>query len=172
MIKKILCIGVLLACVQAQAGDESNNVFVKALKDGEASTPLPNEPRFAPMKKALQDKTGDAGEIFIKARRVVRFTQQSKCGRIVFAITQPSKNIAWVDLGGQLNICEDGTPPWRVCADKPASLVPPNGTCADKSEPQDTPEVKAAIDKALANGGLTKDQARQASKQNEMQDRK
>lgn len=170
MIKKLLAISLLLACTHLQAGDESTNVFVKALKDGEASIPLPNEAGFSPMRKALQAKTGDSSEIYIKARRLERFTQQARCGRIVFAITQPSKNIAWIDLGGQLNICEDGTPPWRACPDKPTVLVPPNSKCADKSEPMDTLEVKAAIEKSLANGGLTKDQARQASKQNDMKE--
>jgi len=171
LIRKLLAIVLLLTSAHLRAGDELSNVFIQALKNGEASTPLANEERFLPIKKELQARTGDDGEIYIKAQRVLRFTQQARCGRIVFAITQPSKNIAWIDLGGQLNICEDGTPPWRLCKDKPNVLVPPNGTCADKSEPQDTPEVKAAIEKALANGGLTKEQARHASKPKATQER-
>jgi hypothetical protein len=169
--KNVLTTLLAFATGFANAGGEQSNVFIEALKEGDATTPLPNDDKYTPLKKALQNRTGDSGEIYIKAHRVLRFKQQARCGRVVFAITQPSKNPAWADLGGQLNICDDGAPPWRVCKDAPNILVPPNGRCDDKSEPQETAEVRDAIASALKNGGISIDQARKASKPNSNEER-
>lgn len=161
-----------VACLGAQAafaGDVSlpltlpmsaGNLFTDALRNGEASAPAPAVRLFDGALQALRQQTGDPGPIHVKARRLVRFTQQARCGRVVFALYQPSSHHAWPSLGGQLNICEDGLPPLRACDDRPKLLVPPTSTCPDKSSPHDTAEVAAAIGAALAGGDITPEEAR------------
>ena len=121
------------------------NVIVRALVDGRASDPVPDIPVFRQAVAALQRQAGDPGPIHVQAMRLQRFEQQARCGRVVFAMWQPSSNKAWPAIGGELNICEDGQPPLRVCKDGPGVLVPSASTCRDQSAPQDTPEVAAAI---------------------------
>ncbi|MCC7005857.1 MAG: hypothetical protein IT497_04335 [Ottowia sp.] len=146
------------------ATDPSISVFTAALIDGEASAPLPLTPEIERMGQAMQERTLNTGPIIVKAKRVLRFQQQPQCGRIVFFIAQPDSGTEWKDLGGQLNICEDGTPPWRVCKNDPHRLIPPDGTCSDHSPLQDTAEVTAAIKAALASGNLSPEQVKETLK--------
>ena len=139
------------------------NVIVRALVDGRASEPLPDLLVLRQAVAAMQQQSGDAGAIVVQAMRLQRFVQQARCGRVVFGMSQPSSHKAWPALGGELNICEDGLPPLRVCKDRPNVLVPPSSTCRDGSSPQDTIEVAAAISAALNRGGLTVDQAKQTT---------
>lgn len=161
---KRLLIAVLINCGllhAVQAGDM--NLFVRALTTGSASAPLPTEGKFSPAIKSLQTLTGDTGPIIIEARRIVRFQQQAHCGRVGFIIVQPSAKRGWPELGGQLNICEDGAPPWKFCKGLPNVLVAPNQACADKSPSLDTPEVAQAIRDAIASGSLSESQVLQRS---------
>ena len=139
------------------------NVIVRALVDGRASEPLPDLPLLRKAIAAMQQQAGDSGPIVVQAMRLQRFVQQAHCGRVVFGMSQPSSHKAWPGLGGELNICEDGLPPLRVCKDRPNALVPPNSTCHDGAAPQDTVEVASAISAALNRGGLTVEQAKQKS---------
>jgi hypothetical protein len=137
-----------------------SDVFVRALVDGRSMAPMPNSPIFGPAIAKLKEQAGGDGPIVIQAMRLVRFNQQARCGRIVFGFAQPSTHKAWADLGGQLNICEDGQAPLRVCAGDAMALVPPGSRCRDNSAPVDTPEVAAAINAALASGNITGEQAK------------
>ena len=134
-------------------------VFVQALVHGRASQPMPANAVLAQRVAQMQSQSGDSGPIVVQAMRVVRFVQQSRCGRVVFGFSQRLSHKGW--LGGQLNICEDGLPPLRVCADRPTVLVPSASRCRDNSSPVDTAEVAAAIASALANGDLSPEQARE-----------
>lgn len=159
--KKIF-LATLLSCSLAYAMDASDtNLFVSALKNGTSTAPLPTDRQFGPAIKSLQAMTGDSGPIAIEVYRIVRFRQQALCGRVAFIIVQPSTKRGWPELGGQLNICEDGTPPWRVCKEQPNVLVAPDQQCPDKSASVDTPEIAQAIQAALASGSLSEDQIRQ-----------
>ncbi len=153
----------LLACVlgpTAHAQGLPSSVFAEALIAGEATEPLPDDKVFGPLIKAIKSKTGNPGPIVVKAMRLTKFVQQPSCGRIVFMVMQPASKIGWDDLSGQLNICEDGKPPLRMCLSHPGTLYPPNTKCPDGTESTDTPEVAEAIKKALATGGLSHDQVR------------
>lgn len=171
---KPIILAALLNCGFAHAMNAADtNLFVSALKTGASSAPLPAGGQFGPAIKSLQTMTGDAGPLTIEVRRVARFQQQARCGRVAFIIVQPSTKRGWPELGGQLNICEDGTPPWRVCKEQPNVLVTPDQQCPDKSASVDTPEVTQAIQAALASGSLSEDQIRKrltedAAKQKKM----
>lgn len=136
--------------------------FVTALKNGKASAAPPPGVLSDFIMKQLQGKTGSTGEILMEVHRVSRFKSQPSCGRVLFGLYQPSSNTFWGQLGGQLNVCEDGTPPLKVCKSAPGQLVLPNHVCADKSRPVESPEVAAAISTALADGGMTIDQFRRS----------
>lgn len=154
-IKKIAALaafGALAAAVQAQPV----SLFVEALQSGRASSPLPVDRPFKSGVAAIEARTGRHGQVEILAWRIERFTQQSKCGRIGFIPYQATSNSAFPEMGGELNICEDGMPPLRVCAN--VGLVPYTAKCPDGTAPQDTDEVKAAIAAALSRGGLTQQQ--------------
>jgi hypothetical protein len=144
----------------AQGLGMSNQVFVRALVDGRAMGPVPDRSAFSPLIESLQKQSGDDGTIVIQAMRTVRFVQQPRCGRVVFALAQPSSHRAWPALGAQLNICEDGQPPLRVCTDRPQVLVPPSTTCRDNKRPVDTEEIASAIAAALSAGDLSAAQVR------------
>jgi len=92
------------------------------------------------------------------AQRVVRFTQQSRCGRVRFALAQPASKKVWPAFGGQMNVCEDGQPPLRTCPEHQSVLVPATSVCATGKPPVDTEEVAAAIRAATNAGAITHDQ--------------
>ena len=148
----------------AQTLGPASNLFVDALRNGDANVPAPGTGLFDGALRSLQDQSGNPGQIFVKAKRVARFVQQAHCGRVAFALWQPASNHAWPALGGQLNICEDGQPPLRVCDDRPNVLVPHTSLCRDKSAPHDTAEVAAVIASALAAGDITPQQAQQRAR--------
>lgn len=162
--QKILTATIALAaiatCTSPCAQGIPSSVFMEALANGESSTPLPDVKPFDALIKAIKDKTGSDGQVLVKAFRVARFKEQSKCGRVAFIVAQPSSGLAWDDLGGQLNICEDGRPPLKRC-NPGAGLIPGTDKCPDGSTPSDTEEVSDAIKKALASGGLTHEQVKE-----------
>jgi hypothetical protein len=79
---------------------------------------------------------------------------------VAFALAQPATKRVWPAAGGELNLCEDGRPPLKMCPGQPAVLVPPQGHCAVGVAPVDTPEVAQAISAALKAGGLSVEQLR------------
>jgi hypothetical protein len=93
-------------------------------------------------------------------QRVARFEQQPRCGRVAFALAQPATKRVWPAAGGELNLCEDGRPPLKMCPGQPAVLVPARGHCAGGAAPVDTPELAQAISAALNAGGLSIEQLR------------
>jgi len=135
-----------------QAYAQDVGVYADALKNGTAQTQLPYKAPLDRLTLKLQQITHDAGPILVKAERIKYFQQQSHCGRVRFILFQPSSNTAWPELGGQLNICEDGSPPWRICKSNPMRLVLHTERCSDGSTPVDTPEVEQAIKEAVASG--------------------
>ena len=134
------------------------NLFARAVNEGRASEPVTDDPALAPVFYAMKKMTGDDGQINVSAVRILKFKQQTKCGRVVFFFEQPSSHTAFKDLGGQLNICEDSLPPWRICTNKPNLLVPSNFVCSDKSKPVDTPEVAESIQNAIKSGSLSQEE--------------
>ena len=160
--KHIILAAALLNCSVVHALTAADtNLFVSALKTGASSAPVPTGGQLGPAIKSLQNMTGDSGPLTIEVRRIARFQQQVRCGRVAFIIVQPSTQRGWPELGGQLNMCEDGLPPWRVCKVQPNVLVAPDHECPDKSATIDTPEVAQAMQAAFASGSLNEDQMRQ-----------
>lgn len=146
-------------CLASDAGAVPQNVFAQALIEGSATAPVPQ--RAGPMSRvleSLQAQSGSKEPISIVAARVVRFTQQARCGRIRFAMGQPLSKKLWPAMGGEMNVCEDGQPPLRVCPERPGVLVPANAVCASGKTPVDTPEVAAAIAAAIKAGDISHDQ--------------
>jgi hypothetical protein len=165
MIKKLMIIGAIFISANSHAENIPNsNVFVQALINSEATAPVPKQQQFEQAIQSLQAQTQDTGPILIQAKRLLRFKEQVQCGRIKFWFIQPSSGKSW-PMGGQLNICENGQPPLRMCKDKPGFLISPNGHCPDRSEPQDTLEVAQAIKDALAKGDLSQEQVSQITKE-------
>lgn len=163
MMKRALALCLASACASTPATEIASSPFTEALINGEAQTPLPTDRQFAGLAEQIQKKTGDKGEVIIKAVRILKFKTQPNCGRVAFIIMQPSRNLAWSDLGGQLNICIDGQPPLRECKELPGSLFQPNHKCPNGKPAVDTAEVADAINGALRNGGFTHEQAKAAT---------
>jgi len=135
-------------------------VFVRALREGAASEPLPSALQGSRIELAFQREAHSDAPLAIEVRRLERFVQQPRCGRVVYAVTQPETKRIWLAAGGQFNVCEDGQPPLRVCRAAPGILVPGNLRCTDGTKPVDTPEVSAATAAAYRAGGLSVDQLR------------
>jgi hypothetical protein len=104
-------------------------------------------------------RTGSADVITVEFVRIARFASQPRCGRVGYGLYQKSSNTFWGQLGGQMNICDDGAPPRRQCPGTPV-LVAAEMPCADGSRPVDTPEIRTAIARAVAGGSLGMDQVR------------
>lgn len=134
--------------------------FVLALINGASTGKIDNSPMMIFAANKIKNKTGSDGEVSVRAQRVIRFSEQPKCGRVTFALYQESSNTYWGQLGGQLNICVDGMPPLRVCKTDPKKLVLPSSICKDNSRPVDTTEVAVAIADAKKKGGLDVEQYR------------
>lgn len=155
---KIGFVSIVIFLLGSVYADTDVNVFTEALINGKAHSSLPDQSELQAIERYLQEQTHITAPLIIEARLVKRFQQQPQCGRIAFLIVQPGSQSAWPELGGQLNICEDGTPPLQVCANKPDVLISPSERCSDNSKPQDTLEVKEAIRIALDEGGLNQEQ--------------
>ena len=153
---KFKTVSVAFAAMASFAHAQPISFFVEALQKGAASAPLPTEGPFKSGINAIVALTGKQGSIEILAWRIERFTQQANCGRVGFIPHQASSKTAFPEMGGELNICEDGMPPLRFCAN--LGLVPFSAKCPDGAAPQDTEEVKAAIAAALSRGGLSQQQ--------------
>jgi hypothetical protein len=149
-------VAVALAALATFAHAQPSSFLVEALQKGSASAPLPAEGPFKSGVSAIESRTGHQGSVEILAWRIERFTQQANCGRVGFIPHQPASKTAFPEMGGELNICDDGMPPLRFCA--ALGLVPFSARCPDGASPQDTDEVKAAIAAALTRGGLSQQQ--------------
>ena len=155
--KYIFCILAMLSdhgYALAQANFVSQPL-IAALQDGVAYGALPQGAYMDMVAKKIKAATGSQGEISLIVVRMLKFKQQATCGRISFAPYQESTKTYWGQVGGQINICQDGSPPLRACKNAPSVLVPLDATCADNSRPVDTKEVADAINDAVAKGGLT-----------------
>lgn len=146
--------------VSAMSQGMPTSVFTEALTKGQASVELPNDQQFAPLVQAIRGRTGSNGQIMVFAKLITRFKEQPTCGRVAFLVSQPSAHIAWDDLGGQLNICQDGLPPKKMCKSHPGHFYSVGASCPDGTPAQDTAEVEAAIKQALATGGLSNEQVK------------
>jgi hypothetical protein len=143
----------------ADAAGTQQNVFAAALVEGRGVAPVPTgSPATARVLNALQAQSGSDEPISIVAQRILRFTQQARCGRISFALAQLNANRVWPAIGGHMNVCEDGQPPLRTCPEHPGVLVPVTSVCADGKPPVDTAEVAAAIRSDVDAGGVTHEQ--------------
>lgn len=154
MTRKLLCALLALASTHAVAQLSPDSPMVRALRDGRASAPVSDTPGSAAAVKRIKEHTKREGDVTTEFFRVHRFREQPKCGRVVFGLYQKSSGTFWGQFGGQLNVCEDGAPPRRQCGGHRV-LVSPFTPCADGTAPVETAEVKAAIDRAVANGSLT-----------------
>lgn len=152
-------IGFACIALNASAIETEKGVFVDALVNKTATAPISSFPAIEASVREIQASTGNASPLEIRAQLLRRFSEQPKCGRVAFAVTQPATKTFWPQMGGQLNICEDGLPPLRMCPDRPSVLVPPNSKCANGHIAQDTPEVAKAIESALKSGNITSEQA-------------
>ncbi|MBN6738846.1 hypothetical protein LGM85_28150 [Burkholderia multivorans] len=141
-----------LSATTLSGGPQS--VFMIALENGTATAPLDSNGQYSVAISAIRERTGDNGPVVVLARRIASFKEQPRCGRVAFIVAQPSSHTAWTDMGGELNICDDGNPPLRICAAEPSKLVLPDSACADGSTPVDIPEVADAIKSATAAGGM------------------
>lgn len=147
----------LLLPVFACAQLSPDSPMAQALREGRATAPLPESQGAQLVGQKIKEKTGSAGDVTVEFVRITRFTSQAHCGRVGYALYQKASNTYWGQFGGQMNICDDGTPPLRQCAGVPG-LVAPDAKCQDGSAPTDTPEVKAAIAGAVAGGSVTVEQ--------------
>jgi hypothetical protein len=162
VVRAIVSASLCLLMVQpARADDAMAAAFRRALTDGAASAPLPNNKMTQSAERAVKQRTGSDAPLVLFAKRIETFQQQPDCGRVAFVIAQPATNSAWKDMGGELNVCKDGAPPLRVCKSNPGQLIPYDAPCKDGSRPVDTPEVAAAIAAAVQEGGLTPDMLHQ-----------
>ena len=150
----------LLIFQQIVAQAAALNVFTQALEAGAATSSLPDELRTPEILSSLKAITGVDADFEIKAWRIKRFEQQINCGRVGFLVWQPSASNMRHEWGGQLNICLDGLPPWRVCPENKHKLIEPKQKCADGTFGKDTPEVEAAIQEALTNGAVPPSEVR------------
>ena len=129
------------------------NVFADALINGRSTAPVTaRSDQQSKVLARLQAISGSSEPVSIIAARIFRFSQQPHCGRVQFAFGQPKAHVVFKSPAGQMNICDDGQPPLRVCADHPGVLVPVAASCGNGTLPIDTDEVASAIRSA---GGMT-----------------
>jgi hypothetical protein len=145
----------LPAAASAQMSPDSP--MVQALREGRASAPVPQSEGAQLIVRKIKEASDSQGEVSIEFFRITRFVSQATCGRVGYGLYQQSSNTFWGQFGGQMNICDDGTAPQRECKGQPG-LVLPDAKCEDGSVPIDTAEVKAAIEKAVADGSMTAEQ--------------
>lgn len=153
---------VLLAplLAHAQQSPLPMSILVQALRTGEVSITLPDNAQLRPAIAEVQRRAGSNEPVQLRVVRLARFAQQPECGRIGFFIHKASAAAGSPVSGAQLNICETGVPPKRVCPDRPGELVPAQLKCRDGSAPVDTAEVAAAIKQAVLAGGISAPAAR------------
>lgn len=107
-----------LSATTLSGGPQS--VFMIALENGTATAPLDSNGQYSVAISAIRERTGDNGPVVVLARRIASFKEQPRCGRVAFIVAQPSSHTAWTDMGGELNICDDGNPP---CVSVPPNLA-------------------------------------------------
>jgi len=157
MMRSLTWVFAVLLPVSAAAQMAPDSPPVVSLSEGRASTALPGSQGAQLVARKIKERTGSQGNITVEFVRIVRFTEQPRCGRVGYTLYQKSSNTAWGQFGGQLNVCEDGGPPLRLCKGS-AVLVPANAQCEDGSWPAETAEVLAAMARAVADGSLTGEQ--------------
>lgn len=163
--KSIAAVLLLIPCLAlAQGTPLPTSLLVQALRSGEVEIALPDAPQLRAVLSDVRRRTGDAGPVMLRIVRIAQFKQQPTCGRVGFFMYQPtSSNRAQVS-GAQLNICESGLPPRRVCKDAPAELVPAQQRCRNGGQPIDTAEVAESIRQAVLAGGVSAASARRQTR--------
>lgn len=164
--KSIAAVLLLIPCLAlAQGTPLPTSLLVQALRSGEVEIALPDAPQLRAVVSDVRRRTGDAGPVMLRIVRIAQFKQQPTCGRVGFFMYQPSSTNRAQVSGAQLNICESGLPPRRVCKDSPAALVPPQQRCRNGGLPIDTAEVAESIKQAVLAGGVSAVAARRQSQQ-------
>lgn len=130
--------------ITTQAQMRADSPPVTALVEGHVSAALPPSNIAAMVASEIQRRTSSGGEITVEFFRIVRFQSQPHCGRVAYALFQQSSQSYWPQLGGQINVCDNGSPPLRICPGSPV-LVGASTRCLDGSMPVDTDEIKSAI---------------------------
>lgn len=143
--------------VAANAQLSPDSPIVQALHNGRASAALPESQGAQLVAQKIQQQTKSNGEVTVAFVRIARFVSQPQCGRVGYALFQASSNTYWPQFGAQMNVCDDGTPPLRSCKGSTA-LVAAEAQCSDGTFPVDTPEINAAIAKAVDGGSMTEEQ--------------
>ena len=154
MRRTLMSLSALLLPAVVHAQMAVGSPMVRALRDGHASAPLPESKGAQLVAQKIREQTGSAGDVTVEFVRIVHFETQPRCGRVGYGLYQHSSRTFWGQFGGQMNICEDGAPPQRLCKGQPA-LVAPDTLCQDGSRPIVVPEVQAAIARAVASGSMT-----------------
>ena len=149
---KFLIVSVLGA-TQFVAYGQDVNPFVEGLIKGKFKTEF-RDYRVLRVTNDLKAQTKSDESLYLIVERLLTFKSQTQCGRIKFWLEQPATKTKWEQLGGELNICEDGLPPWGICPN--TQMAPITSKCADGSPPQQTAEVKEAIQSAVDRGGSIK----------------
>lgn len=166
MIRRLsLLLSLCIFSVNSYAAHSTLNLFVQALKNGQATMPVSNDPPFDVWVNQIKTQTRDTSEIIIHAYRFKKFTQQPTCGRVGYELEQPASHTRFPEIGGQLNICENAQPPMMFCANQIRQLIPASNFCDDGSKPVNTQEVDQAIKDAIAGGSLSIEQTTNKLKQ-------
>jgi hypothetical protein len=152
--KRLVYAIALLWPIAALAQISPDAPMARALRDGRASALLPDGKAMDAAVEFIRAHTGSKGDVTIEFFRMNHFDSQNTCGRVAFGLYQASTKTFWGQFGGQLNVCEDGSPPLRECKGM-RGLVRPDAQCPDGTAPVDTAEIKAAISKALAGGSMS-----------------
>ena len=156
----LFALTISLNCLAEPANQplSDKQLFIKALVDGDSYLPLSTLNKgFHQTEDMFKKNAGDLGDIYVHAWRLYKFNEQPNCGRIKFNLTQLTTQKVW-PVGGELNICPDGFPPKKICTDKPGVLISADQKCSNGQPPQDTQEVREAINDAYKRGELSRQQ--------------
>lgn len=155
MKKTLVLLIALAAALQASAQTQQFGVDLpKLFLHGELMTDVPPLP---PNSRGLADavaqmKAATGLDAPIKYYwRVVKMKQQPSCGRVTMIPIQGTKALGPFAMGAFL--CEDGSPPFMVCPEKKAKLIPPNTKCKGGVQPVFSEEAQAMYDQAIRDGG-------------------
>ena len=106
--KKLILIAFLGTSYVLTVAQTPTNLFLDALTQGHSSALLLKSKINDKVIEMLRDRTQSSGLIVQEAFLLYRFKEQPHCGRIEFFITQPASQSVWREMGGQLNLCENG----------------------------------------------------------------
>jgi hypothetical protein len=157
---KLLCLALLMTSTGLMAQSEmAESPFTTALREGRASMQLTTlGERYIKIGESIQRATKSNGEVTVDIFRRTKFASQPGCGRLTLVVVQKSTKMVFEKMGVEFNICENGTPPMKMCESN-KRLISYDALCPGGIPPVDSPEVAAAIALSIKEGGLTKEQA-------------